>query len=196
MPVRLALALAASLAALAPSGARAGSPFYGAIRVGALVPTQLSGFGTGFAVEAGAGWWVTPHLTLELAAGRKSLTGPGGFSSVATALPVDATLTLFPITATARWAFWAGSWRPYVLAGGGAEVTRVRPVEAVAGRGPLSTSWTRAAPLGQAGAGLVYQADEHLALGAEARYVVARAHQGGEVAADGLQAQATAEYRY
>ncbi|MFO0581918.1 MAG: outer membrane beta-barrel protein [Anaeromyxobacter sp.] len=197
MPARLALALAACLAVLAPAAARAGSPFYGAIRVGALVPTELSGFGTAFAVELGAGWWVTPHLSVELAAGRKSLTGPGGFTSAATALPVDTTLTLFPITATARWALWHGSWRPYLLAGGGVEVTRVRPVEEVAGKGPLSTSWSRAVPLGQAGAGLVYQADEQLAFGAEARYVVARtSHGGGDLAADGVQAEATMEFRF
>jgi opacity protein-like surface antigen len=108
---------------------------------------------------------------------------------------VTTRLTLYPLTATARWELWFGAWRPYLLAGAGAEITRIRPTITVADGGPLGTPRTRAALLLQGGAGLVYQVDEHFAFGLEGRYVRARL-EGGDLATDGVTASATMEYRY
>jgi opacity protein-like surface antigen len=189
------LALAALLAcALAPSGARAGSPFYGAARAGAFVPTVLEGFGTGLDVELAGGWWVLPNLALELSLGRGSVAGEAGYEEPPGS-PVYTRLTLFPLAATARWNFWWGSFRPYLLAGGGVVVVRNRPEIPIPGRGPLSSAWTEAALSLTAGAGIVYQADEKFAFGVEGRYGWGRLDHGGEVALDGAMVAATMEMR-
>jgi len=192
--LRLAAVLATCLASLAPLEARAGTPFHGAIRMGAFVPTELERFGTGFAVELAGGWWVTPNLTLELAAGRKTVQGPGGFLDPLGA-PVTTRLALYPLTLTARWSLWLGDWRPYLLVGAGAEITRIRPAITVVGGGPLATPRTKAALLLQGGAGVVYQVDEHFAFGVEGRYARARLD-GGDLASDGVTAAVTMESRY
>jgi len=191
---RLAAVLAVCLASLAPLAARAGTPFHGAVRVGALVPTELERFDTGFAVELAGGWWATPSLSLEVAAGRKTVQGPGGFLDPQ-GDPVTTRLTLYPLTLTARWSLWLGDWRPYLLAGAGAEITRIRPAITDAAGGPLATPRTKAALLLQGGAGVVYQVDEHFAFGLEGRYARARLD-GGDLATDGVTAAATMEYRY
>lgn len=183
-----------ALLALVPVEARAATPFHGAVRVGAVVPTELGRFGTGFAVELAGGWWVTPHLTLEVAAGRKTVQGPGGFLDPEGSA-VNTRLTLFPLTLTARWVFWLGDWRPYLLAGGGVEITRIRPAITVVGGGPLATQRTKAPLFLQTGAGLVYQLDEQFAFGLEGRYARARLD-GGDLATDGIAIAAAMEYRY
>jgi hypothetical protein len=190
------LAVAALLVSLSPAAARSSSPFYGAARAGAYFPAsdELQRFGTGFQVELAVGWWATAELSLELTAGRGTVSGPGGFESAA-GDPVEVQLTLFPVAATARWAFWLGSFRPYLLASAGAWIVRVRPQEVVPGNGPLSTGWTDAAFGLQGGLGLVYQADERIAFGAEGRWLQATLEHGGEVGLDGLTVVATMEYR-
>ena len=197
-----ALALAALLAAAPARAAEGnGSPFYGAARLGAYVPisAELDRFGTGFDVALAVGWWATPSLSLELAAGRGTVSGPAGFSTGAeppvTGTPVDVRLTLFPVSLTARWAFWLGDFRPYLLAGSGVWVVRARPEVRLPGNGVFSTEWTEAALGFQAGLGLVYQADARVAFGAEARWLRARVRHDREIGLDGLTGVVTMEYR-
>jgi hypothetical protein len=198
LALALALFLAAGPARAAEGG---GSPFYGAARLGAFVPlsTELDHFGTGFDVSLALGWWVTPSLSLELAAGRGTVSGPAGFSTgaepPAVGTPVDVRLTIYPASLTARWAFWLGDFRPYLLAAAGVWVVRVRPQEQLPGKGAFSSEWTEAAPGLQAGLGLVYQADARVAFGAEARWLRARLEHQGKVGLDGVTGVVTMEYR-
>jgi opacity protein-like surface antigen len=202
MPLRRGLPLPALALALAlPAGAAradevTASPFYGSARLGAFIrrSAEPERFGTGFDVALAVGWWATPELSLELATGRGTVTGPAGFEQPAGS-PVDVRLTLFPVSLTARWAFWLEDWRPYLLAGAGAWVVRARPEVKSPGDGPLSTEWTEAALGLQAGVGLVYQADPRVAVGAEGRWLRARVDHGGEVSLDGLTLAVTMEYR-
>jgi hypothetical protein len=195
---RLSRAAAALALALLPAGAaraEAGTPFYGAARLGAYAPysVELERFGTGFDVQLAVGWWVTPELSVELSAGRGTTSGPAGFEVGGDR--VEARLDLYPLALTARWAFPVGNLRPYLLASAGAWIARVRPQEVVPGNGPLSTEWTDGAFGLEGGLGLVYQADERVAFGAEGRWLRARLEHGGKVGLDGLTVLATMEYR-
>jgi hypothetical protein len=195
-PLHRLVSAALLAAALLPGVTRAGTPFYGSARLGAYLPlsTPLERFGAGFDVALAVGWWATPALSLELATGRGTISGPAGFFT-GEGDPVEAQLTIYPVSLTARWAYWLGDFRPYLLAGAGAWVVRVRPQAQVPGNGPLSTEWTEAALGLQGGLGLVYQADERVAFGADGRWLWGRLHRDGRLDLDGLTLAVTMEYR-
>jgi opacity protein-like surface antigen len=200
--VLAAFALVAASPARAQGAGAPSSPAYLLARLGAFVPqhSDLDQFRSGFDGELGVGYRFNPNLALEGALGYyKSSTPDVTLFDPGSGLTFtgNATLSVVPLTATMRAILPVDRVELSVLGGFGLYFATMEATASVPGIGSASQSYSDS-PLGvHLGTGASVLLTPSASLGAELRYVWARAtFNGSSGQIDGLRMDAMLAYRF
>jgi opacity protein-like surface antigen len=199
----LAVLASASVAA-AQSAPPPSSTQYASLRLGAFSPKsddlQNASFNTGFCGEIAFGYRAFPNFAAELGVGYfRSQTDTVSFTDPTYGtLSTYLTLSVVPITATAKLILPLGQLEPYAAAGVGLYMATLKGTVSGAISGSASNSDNAFGV--HFGAGLLANVSDRVALGLDVRYVIASGKfndiGGGNVSFDGLQFGALAAYRF
>jgi opacity protein-like surface antigen len=191
---RIAAALAIALAATA-ARAQVDRPYYVGLRLGVFSPqhSDLDGYGSGFAAEVAVGSRFMPNLAGEVAVGnyRAGFDGPA-YDATGGVYTLKSTLSMTPITATAKLLLPLGPFEPYGLIGAGAYLASMDWDD---GYSRLTSSSTTFGVHVGAGLGILFA--PQATLGVEVRYVMASPRLFDQTwGTDGLQITGAASFRF